>query len=61
MPSSNTVLLGGHLTTFALDFEDSCFIFLPEFIRGLRASGHQSGLQKLLERYCQDPHGLIIM
>jgi hypothetical protein len=54
MPSSNTALLGGHLTLFPLDFQDSCF-FLPEFIRGLRASGHQSGLQKLLERYCQDP------
>src|ERR671910_1390940 len=30
MPSSNTVLLGGHLTIFPLDFEDSCFL-LPLF------------------------------
>jgi hypothetical protein len=30
MLSSNTVLLGGHLTIFPLDFQDSCF-FLPLF------------------------------
>ena len=30
--SSNTILLGGHLTAFPLDFQDSCF-FLPLFTR----------------------------
>src|SRR5829696_7060041 len=31
-PSSNIVLLGGILTIFPLDFEDSCFLFSPLFV-----------------------------
>jgi hypothetical protein len=35
MPFSNIVLLGGLLTIFPLDFEDSCF-FLPLFTEARR-------------------------